>query len=249
MYRSKTIEEISGMVTIYDTMRYARDAYVDTVKLQGYIDNPTLPRLIRILKEGNDGMRKAVLTSIGCGVNFTSVKPFLSNDFVLLNIFRDIDISPIYSVDDVLSIVRYSKTKGTNTNRVAKQQMDDVADFFSRNMFIHDLSGSGFTDIDYTGRKAAAKADGLVSICGHDILVYMRYGSSAGGSQSDRWRQMFSSAYMNMDRRFLFVVDGVEALQQYGLCLGEFRKYEYPNAIWTTVKYLEFIDFDIFEML
>lgn len=249
MYRSKTLDEISGMITIYDTMKDRRDVRVDRVEMQYYIDDPTLPRLIRILKGINDGLKNAVLTSIGCGVNYTSVKPFVDSDFVLLNIFRDVDISPIYDVNDVEAIITYNKTKGTNTNRVSLQQMNDVADFFDRTGFEYNLSGSGFTDIDYTGRRAAAKADGVIDVYGQEILVYMRYGSSAGGTQCDRWRSMFASAHMNMDRLFLFVVDGVEALQQYGLCLGEFGKGKYPNAIWTTAKYLEFIDFDCFEMI
>lgn len=245
MYRTKTLEEISGMITVYNTVHHKPNITVDSTNLDNFLNNPTLPSLITIIKGGDDALKKAILTTLNCNINYTSIKPFIGNDVVLFNLLHDIDLAPMYNKYEIKAIMEYIKTK-SNTSVIAKHQANDVADFFSRNGFANTVSAAGATDIDFTGRKAVAKADGVVMINGAEVIVYLRYGSSSGGSQNDRWRGMFSTASRHKDNMFIFVVDGVEALQQYKLCKEEFAKDDYPNAIWTTVKYLNFIDFDGF---
>lgn len=231
------------MITVYQTGRRKHDISIHSGDLVDFLGDPSLSTLIRILKGNDDVLKKAILTSLNCSVNYTSVKPFVKNDVILFNLLNGIDLNPIYNEQEIKAIMEYIRTK-SNTSVIAKHQIDDITKFFNTTDFEFVLSTSGSTDIDFNGRKAAAKSDGLVKINGHDVIIYLRYGSSSGGSQNDRWRGMFSIASRHKDKMFLFIVDGVEALQQYNLCKDEFEKDSYPNAIWSTAKYLHFINFD-----
>jgi hypothetical protein len=243
MYRSKSLEEISGMITIYKTNTNKQNITIESDNLTKFLSNPTLPRLIKILKNDNILLKKAVLTSLNCNINYSSISPYLNNDIILFNLLKDINLDPIYTEIEIKAIMKYIKTK-SNTSIIAKQQTEDVRKFFETSNFKATFSSCGATDIDFKGRKAAAKSDGIIYIDDMEIITYLRYGSSSGGSQNDRWRSMFSTASRHQDKLFLFIVDGAEALQQYDLCKEEFNKDKYPNAIWSTVKYLNFINFD-----
>ena len=248
MYRSKTLEEISGMITIYKTDTNRQIINIKSGDLTNFLSDPTLPQLIKILKSNDNILNKAVLTSLNCNINYSSISPYLDSDVIVFNLLKDINLDPIYTEIEIKAIMKYIKTK-SNTSIIAKQQTKDVEKFFNKTKFEATFSSSGATDIDFEGRKAVAKSDGIIYIDDMEIITYLRYGSSSGGSQNDRWRGMFSTASQHEDKLFLFVVDGVEALQQYDLCKREFDKADYPNAIWSTVKYLNFINFDDLKFL
>lgn len=243
MYRSKSIEDISGMITIYKIDRPKKNISICSNDLTNFLDTPNISKLVKILKGSDDVLKKAILTSLDSSINYTSIKPFINNDVILYNLLKNVNLEPIYTELEIKAIMEYISTK-SNTSIIAKKQAADVATFFDSIGCNNTISASGSSDIDFTDRKAAARADGIATINDMDMLLYLRYGSSSGGSQNDRWRGMFSTASRHKDKMILFVVDGVEALQQFNLCKDEFGKSDYPNAIWSTVKYLHFIDFD-----
>lgn len=231
------------MITTYSNINNKVTVDIEYKKLIDFIDSPSLPKLINILRGKDESIKRAVLTSLNCNINYSSIKPFIKNDVILYNLLKDIELVPVHNTNEIRVIMEYINSK-SNTSIVAKNQANSVAQFFNRCGYPNTISSTGSTDIEFKNRKAAAKSDGIVIINDIEVLIYMRYGTSSGGAQNDRWRGMFSIASRHKDSLFLFVVDGVEALQQYPLCTDEFAKDDYPNAIWSTVKYLNFINFD-----
>ena len=156
--------------------------------------------------------------------------------------FDNIDIKPIYTLDQAKAIASYIVTKSKNTNIYSELQANDVELFLKNEGYEYTLSKNGFSDIQYSFSEAGA--DGIFKYKEKEILIYLRYGSSSGGAQNDRYRETFKTAKNNPNKNFLFIMDGPEACLEYNVATKCLKDVEYPNAIWSTVKLLSFIDFD-----
>lgn len=182
-------------------------------------------------------------------LNYTSVKNILNNTSDLFLLLEDVDINPIYNYEQIKAITSYIVHKSKNANMIMKLQVDDVKSRLNKLGFKYEISLNGFTDIAWKDGKSSAKADGMIYTETNDVVVFLRYGSSTGGSQNDRYRGMFDMARANPNRKFIFVCDGPEAFLQYDLAKDNLSDGSCKNGLWVTSKLLRFVDLENFKIL
>lgn len=249
MYRHFTKEEIIKHLTVYKCERELLKQELPAIK--SYFDSPSLPLLMSILNSDSVSKeeKSAVLAALNTTLNYTSVKSILNNTSDLFLLLEDVDINPIYDYEQIKAIVSYIIHKSKNTNMVMKLQVDDVKNRLNKLGFKYEISLNGFTDIAWKDGKSSAKADGLIYTETEDIVVFLRYGSSTGGAQNDRYRGMFDMTRANPNRKFIFVCDGPEAFLQYDLAKDNLSDDSCKNGLWVTAKLLRFVDLDNFKIL
>lgn len=240
MYRDFKMEEIIKHLSIYSNPTHSKAVNIE--KVRPFFENPTYPELVKIMRDSRISKeeKQSVLVALNTSLNFTSIKPYISDKSTLLLLLSDIPLKPIYTLEEVACITRYVINKSKNTNIYSKLQVEDVRkslDFLGAK---YELSSNGFQDIDWN--KSSAKADGIIHLPNEEIVLYLRYGTGTGGAQNDRFRNMFDTAKKNPNQKIIFIVDGPEAILQYGLCSVMFNEHNYENAVWTTSKLLKFID-------
>ncbi len=251
MYRNFSQEEISTMLTIYpDEQESTVLTKKDLNIIEDFLSNATLPKLIDILtnKKVSKEVKMSVLMALNSPVKYSSIKNLINSKTILYNVLKDIDLTPKKSIQEVENIIPYIQGKSKTTSILTNAQRDDVESFFRAVKIPYILSTTGSNDYRWSNDEAGA--DGrLYPGTDKEILIYNRYGTSSGGAQNDRYRSMLSTAKKHPERKFLFIVDGVEALLQYGLINKGFKEstHDYKNALWSTVKFLSFIDFEKFE--
>lgn len=249
MYRFFTKEEIIKHTTIY---KCERDLVLqDLPNIKEFFDNPSLSLLLNILTSSNidKNSKSAILMSLNTTLNYTSVKDILKNRSNLLYLLDNVDIKPIYSYEQVKAITSYNVHKSTNTNIITNMQVMDVENKLNQLGYQYKISINGFTDFDWEDRKSSVKADGIIYKGNEEIVLFLRYGSSSGGSQNDRYRGMFDIARANPNKKFIFVCDGPEAFLQYQLALDNLPDGACKNGLWVTAKLLKFIDLEGFKIL
>ena len=250
MYRSFSQEEISTMLTFYpDEQERTVLTKKDIATIDDFLHTASLPKLINILTDDKTSkeVKMSVLMALNSPVKYSSIKNILHSKTILYNILKDIELTPKKSLTEIESIIPYIQGRSKTTSILTNAQRKELENFFGEVKLPYDLSTSGSNDYRWSNDEAGA--DGrLYPGASNEILIYSRYGTSSGGAQNDRYRSMLSTARKNPDKRFLFVVDGVESLLQYGLINKGMKEsqHDYHNAIWSTVKFLPFIDFHNF---
>ena len=246
MYRKYDKLKIATAIKIYSNGHIPQEVEAQIEKIKSFFDNPTKSELIKLLTRDesiiNTDSKILLVNSINCAINWTSIKGFVKNHTLLSSLFDNIDIKPIYTLEQAKAIASYIVTKSKNTTIYSELQVRDVELFLKNEGYEYILSKSGFSDIQYS--LSDAGADGMFKYKDKEILIYLRYGSSSGGAQNDRYRETFKTAKSHPDKYFLFVMDGPEACLEYNVAKKCLQDVEYPNAIWSTVKLLSFIDFD-----
>lgn len=249
MYRYFTKEEIIKHLTVYKCDRELLEQELPAIK--PFFDSPSLPLLMNILT--SDSITKedksAILVALNTTLNYTSVKNILNNTSDLFLLLEDVDINPIYNYEQIKAITSYIVHKSKNANMIMKLQVDDVKSRLNKLGFKYEISRNGFTDIAWKDGKSSAKADGMIYTETNDVVVFLRYGSSTGGSQNDRYRGMFDMARANPNRKFIFVCDGPEAFLQYDLAKDNLSDGSCKNGLWVTSKLLRFVDLENFKIL
>lgn len=249
MYRVFNKDEIIKHTTIYKCEK--PNKLSDITRAKEFFDNPTLKTLMNILidEKINKEVKAAVLASLNTSLNYTSVKEVLNNRSNLLYLLGNIEIKPIYTYEQVRAITEYTVNKSIKSNVFSGLQIEDVRKRLIELGCNFELSLNGFNDYSWDELATSAKADGLIHLPNEDIIVYLRYGTSSGGSQNDRYRGMFDTVRANQNRKFIYVCDGPEAFLQYQLAKDNLENKACPNGIWITAKLLQFVDFEDFKIL
>lgn len=249
MYRFFTKEEIIKHITIYKCERQL--VLQDLPNIQAFFDAPSIPLLVNILQNQSISKesKSAVLASLNTTLNYTSVKEILQSRSNLLFWLDNIDINPIYTYEQVKAITSYMVHKSKNTNLITNMQAEDVKVKLDQLGYRYKISLNGFNDFEWKAGKSSTKADGIIYKGNEEIIVFLRYGSSSGGSQNDRYRGMFDISLANPNRKFIFVCDGPEAYLQYQLARDNLGEGTCENGLWVTAKLLKFIDLEKFKIL
>lgn len=249
MYRYYNKEEIAKTIRIYYDGNIPKELELKVSKIKSFFDKPTKSELIKILTNNDidKECKMVILSALNCAINYTSIKNFLNNHAMLSSLLSNVPIKPIYTYEQAKIIVTYNITKNQNTSIYTDFQVKDVEKFLKEDKYEYTLSKSGSTDIQYETSEAGA--DGSFKYNNQEILLYLRYGSSTGGSQNDRYREMFKTSKLNPNRKFIFIVDGPEAVLQYNVAKKCLDDKTYENAIWSTVNLLPFINLDKMEFI
>jgi len=246
MYRCYTKKDISSLLTIYNGCNNINNNNQLTETLDTFISAPSASKLMQLLCDINinEQTKRAALASLNVAINYTSIKSFTNkkNRAILANILYSINTTPVYTPQELTTIIKFINNKGLNTINFTQQQTLAIKNYFDLEGIPGMFSSGGSTD--YYWINDEAKADGILyPNTTNEIIIYARYGSSTGGEQNHRYRSMFSAAKKNPNKRFLFVCDGIEALLQWNICQSCLKTDMYSNALWTTIKLLPQINF------
>ena len=249
MYRHFTKEEIIKHITVYKCERELISQ--DLPSVNSFFENPNLSSLINILTDPTVDIsnKSAILIALNTTLNFTSVKDIINDKSSLLYFLDDVDVNPIYTYEQAKAIESYNVHKAKNTSTVTKQQVEDVRKKLEQIGYKYKLSKNGFTDFKWKTGKSSANADGVIYKENEEIILFLRYGSSTGGAQNDRYRGMFDICRSNQNKKFIFVVDGPEAYLQYQLAKDNLEDDSCKNGLWVTAKLLKFVDLENFKIL
>jgi hypothetical protein len=251
MYRLFDKLEIARAITIYagQTNKKQQLPPNDISIIEGYIKKPTTHKLINILinPKINNIIKQTLVCTVN-GINFTSIKAYKTkkHEQMLWAILEGVDLHPVWSTNECIIIASYLQYTGANTKELTDLQRNDVSDRLTRLDYNFELSATGSKDIMWADEMAGA--DGLIHHSNEEIYLYLRYGTASGGSQDDRWRGMYSISSAHQRKKFIFIVDGVEALLQINVINKCFKTNICENAIWTTAKLLHRIDIENFKL-
>ena len=249
MYRVFTRDELIKHITIYKCEN--PQVIKDITKAKPFFDNPSLGTLMNILVDASidKTVKSSILSSLNTTLNYTSVKELLNSRSDLLYLLENVDIKPIYTYEQVKAITSYIINKSKNTNAVSGLQIEDVEKKLKLLGCDYQISKNGFTDFKWGVGSSSAKADGIINHNNEEIILYLRYGSSHGGAQNDRYRGMFDTVRANPSRKFIYICDGPEAFLQYQLAKENIDDGTCKNGLWVTAKLLRFIDLEEFKIL
>ncbi len=246
MYRKFDLGSLLGHVTIYDGETTDNDVF-DIADLTAYLDDQNEDSLYNLVmnKEITKAVKRAAVATSNTSISYSSLQSFATapRKDMLRKIIQQINFQSIYTTEELRTIIKHASQSGSNAANFTQQQARDVSLFFQNRDIPAIISNSGHAEYEWAIDEA--KSDGVIFPgTEFEIIVYLRYGSTQGGQQNDRYRSMFSSAKKYPDRRFLFVCDGVEAALKHSLCPKYFDNRQYSNAIWSTLKLLPRIDFE-----
>lgn len=248
MYRTYPLEEILKNTAVYSNPKSNTD--INLLECKTFFSNPNKDLLVKILidKKIKKEIKQGILIALNTSLNFTSLKPFLNNKNYVEYLVSNIPMNLMYNFEQTKSIVEYILNKSQNTNVYSKMQIQDIKSSLADKEVTYNLSENGFTDIEWSTNSAGA--DGIINYNNEQIILYARYGTGTGGSQNDRYRNMFDTSIKNPNRKFIFVVDGPECVLEYNLCIKSFEDNpkEYKNAIWCTSSILKDLDFETFKL-
>jgi hypothetical protein len=265
MYMRMTDEEIMARIRIYPLAVGGDVLGVPPPQLIAFFAEPTRRGFAELLLDNtvSDEHKQVAVTALGLTLNWTSVKdlipPANPDRRRHINLITDA-LNPILDLrmdmNTAALISQFSKNKGVATNDLSRVQAEDVrAQLLAHgNRLTCHISASGAQDHAWHGNGAHARSDGWIRWVGQadEILVYLRAGSSTGGTQRERYTTMVNLAGANHDRRFLFVCDGPEAYLMYNHARKQIEAHggakNLTNAIFATARMLDRIDFEHFRL-
>ena len=141
-----------------------------------------------------------------------------------------------------VSVSETNSERASKTSVVSMRQVNEIESQLNSVGIPHMFSKFSREDIKWDASEAGA--DGLIFPGTVDeILVYVRRGEYAGGSQNDRFRSMVSTANSNPNRRFVFFVDGNEVGGTYNTIMKALSVKPCNNALWATTNLIPQINF------
>jgi len=269
MFRKISKNNIAPYIAVYPSGPYEIQPLSCKSAILEFRDNPTkdgLYRLYLLAKKKNPGVSNCISYMLGYTLSGDTLSK-LSNHMARVVISRlPVDergklflkkTAKAMSVDDME--IMYQNDSECRSDHKNQNQIQDTIRQLERiklNGGIRDfiISTSSGKDLEWKGRINCAKSDGEITLNdGRIVVVFMRYGTTSGGSQTERHKSCLEEARKAVEGGYLMlqIMDGWECFLNYNtehkaLTAPGAEKF-YSSTLWSTVKLLSHIDFGNFK--